>query len=70
LIKLLLHLLSKLNLLIQRLGVSMYIDSIVLYGLVIVALTCIMISYVGVYAYRHITEDSDKAEQLLRNKLV
>jgi hypothetical protein len=70
LIKLLLHLLSKLNLLIQRLGVSMYIDSIVLYGLVIVALTCIMISYVGVYAYRHIKEDSDKAEQLLRNKLV
>jgi hypothetical protein len=70
LIKFLLHLLSKLNLLIQRLGVSMYIDSIVLYGLVIVALTCIMISYVGVYAYRHIKEDSDKAEQLLRNKLV
>lgn len=42
----------------------MYIDSIVLYGLVIVALTCIMISYVWVYAYKHIKEDAAKAEQM------
>lgn len=46
----------------------MYIDSIVLYGLVIVALTCIMISYVWIYAYKHIKEDSAKAEQRVNNK--
>lgn len=47
----------------------MYIDSIVLYGLVIVALTCIMISYVWVYAYKHIKEDTAKAEQGIKNKI-
>jgi len=46
----------------------MYIDSIVLYGLVIVALACIMIIYVGFYAYKHIKQDSEKAEQGLNNK--
>jgi hypothetical protein len=47
----------------------MYIDSIVLYGLVIVALTCTMITYVGVYAYKHIKEDSAKADQRVSNKV-
>lgn len=46
----------------------MYIDSIVVYGLVIVALACIMIAYVGVYAYRHIKEDSARADQGINNK--
>ena len=45
----------------------MYIDSIVLYGLVIVALTCSMITYVGVYAYKHIKEDSARADQRINN---
>lgn len=48
----------------------MYIDSIVLYGLVIVALTCIMISYVWVYAYKHIKEDSAKANKELAKKAI
>jgi len=46
----------------------MYIDSIVLYGLVIVTLTCIMITYVGFYAYKHIKEDSAKADQGIENR--
>lgn len=46
----------------------MYIDSIVLYGLVIVTLTCIMITYVGFYAYKHIKEDSARAAQGINNK--
>ena len=48
----------------------MYIDSIVLYGLVIVALTCIVITYVGVYAYQHIKEESAKVGQIGSNKSV
>lgn len=47
----------------------MYIDSIVLYGLVIVALACIMITYVGFYAYKHIKEDSAKADRGIKNKV-
>lgn len=47
----------------------MYIDSIVLYGLVIVALACIMITYVGIYAYRHIKEDSAKVEGGAKSKV-
>lgn len=45
----------------------MYIDSIVLYGLVIVTLTCSMITYVGIYVYQHIKEDSAKADQQINN---
>lgn len=36
----------------------MYLDSVVVLGLVIVTLTCAMITYVGVYAYRHIKVDT------------
>jgi H+/gluconate symporter-like permease len=50
-----------------RAEASMYIDSIVLYGLAIVALTCIMIGYVWVYAYKHIKEDTEKAEQVIKS---
>jgi len=46
----------------------MYIDSIVLYGLVIVALTCIMITYVGVYAYKHIKDECAKVDQGIEDK--
>ncbi|WP_200882884.1 hypothetical protein [Cellvibrio mixtus] len=35
----------------------MYLDSIVVLGLVIVILSCIMITYVGIYAYKHIKAD-------------
>lgn len=43
----------------------MYMDSIVAYGLVIVFLACVMITYVGIYAYKHIKADSEKAEKEL-----
>jgi hypothetical protein len=58
----------KLNLSSKNLEVPMYIDSIVLYGLVIVTLTCSMITYVGFYAYKHIKEDAAKADQGTNNK--
>lgn len=37
--------------------VNMYLDSVVVLGLVIVALSCVMITYVGIYAYKHIKAD-------------
>lgn len=48
----------------------MYMDSIVAYGLVIVALACIMITYVGIYAYKHIKEDSAKADRESSKKTI
>ncbi len=42
----------------------MYIDTVVAFGLLIVALTCIMIGYVGYYAYKHIKQDSEAADKL------
>lgn len=48
----------------------MYIDSIVLYGLVIVALSCIMITYVGVYAYKNIKEECAIVDQGGEDKTV
>lgn len=41
----------------------MYMDSYVLSGLVIVALTCVVLGYVGYYGYRHIKEDIAKSEK-------
>jgi len=38
----------------------MYMDSIVVFGLVIVAATCVVVGYVGYFAYRHIKEDVAK----------
>lgn len=60
----------KLNLSVGKVEVSMYIDSIVLYGLVIVVLTCIMITYVGVYAYKHIKDECAKVDQGIEDKAV
>lgn len=41
----------------------MYIDSVVVSGLLIVALSCTIITYVGIYAYKHIKQDSLKADK-------
>lgn len=41
----------------------MYMDGVVAYGLVIVALACVMLGYVGRFAYRHFKEDEAKAQQ-------
>ena len=41
----------------------MYIDTVVASGLIIVALVCVMATYTGVFAYKHIKQDiaaSDK----------
>ena len=41
----------------------MYIDGVVAFGLVIVVLSCVMISYVGVYVYKHIQADTESAKK-------
>jgi hypothetical protein len=38
----------------------MYIDGVVLLSLLIVVLTCVVIGYVGVFAYKHIKSESAK----------
>lgn len=35
----------------------MYLDDVVVAGLIIVTLTCVVLGYVGYYAYRKIKED-------------
>jgi hypothetical protein len=41
----------------------MYIDSYVISGLIIVALTCVVVGYVGYFGYKHIKEDMAKADK-------
>ena len=41
----------------------MYLDTVVVSGLVIIALTCAVFFYVGRFAYRRIKEDIDKADK-------
>ena len=41
----------------------MYIDTVVASGLIIVALVCVMAAYIGVFAYKHIQQDSADAEK-------
>ena len=40
----------------------MYLDTVVVSGLVIVILTCVIGAYVGRYAMRHMRQDKAKAE--------
>ena len=37
----------------------MYLDSVVIFSLVVVILTCTVVIYVGIYAWRHIKSDVD-----------
>lgn len=46
----------------------MYLDSIVVLGLAIVILSCAMITYVGIYAYKHIKADIDSHPEDAANK--
>jgi len=48
----------------------MYIDGVVVFGLVIVILTCIVITYVGFYAYKHIKDESAKFDGEISSKSV
>lgn len=41
----------------------MYLDSVVISGLVIVGLTCVVVAYVCRYAYRHFKQDSEQAKK-------
>lgn len=41
----------------------MYIDGVILFSLLMIALILWMMGYVGLYAYRHIREDTRKAEE-------
>ena len=38
----------------------MYIDGVVLLSLLIIGLTCVVVGYVGVFAYKHIKSESAK----------
>lgn len=46
----------------------MYLDSVVMLSLVIVFLTCVVVTYVGVYAYKHIKADIKAHPEDLANK--
>ena len=41
----------------------MYLDGVVVFGLVIIALTCIIVGYIARYAYKHIQQDAANAEK-------
>lgn len=40
----------------------MYLDGVVILSLVIVLLTCAIVIYVGIYAYKHIQTDMTEAD--------
>ncbi len=41
----------------------MYLDTVVVSGLVIVALVCVMATYIGIFAYKHIKQDIAESEK-------
>lgn len=46
----------------------MYLDSVVVLGLIIIILSCVMIIYVGIYAYKHIKADIASHPEEVVNK--
>ncbi|TQV78214.1 DUF3149 domain-containing protein [Exilibacterium tricleocarpae] len=40
----------------------MYLDTVVVSGLVVVILTCVIVAWVGRYALRHMREDKPEAD--------
>ncbi len=47
----------------------MYLDFVVVSGLLIVVLSCVMITYVGIYAYKHIKADIASHPEDAANKM-
>lgn len=45
----------------------MYLDTVVISGLIIVALVCVMATYISIYAYKHIQQDIAKSEKKARD---
>lgn len=41
----------------------MWTDDVVVLSLIILAVTCIIMGYFGVFAYRHIKEDTENANK-------
>ncbi len=41
----------------------MYMDGVILYSLIGIAMTCGILVYLGRYAYRHIKADTEKAKK-------
>jgi hypothetical protein len=41
----------------------MYIDTVVVSGLIIVACVCVMAAYIGIFAYKHIKQDIAASEK-------
>ncbi len=48
----------------------MYVDSVVVLGLLIIILSCAMIIYVGIYAYKHIKADVTSHPEEAANKVL
>jgi flagellar basal body-associated protein FliL len=45
----------------------MYIDGVILFSLLMIALIIWMMAYVGIYFFRHIKQDSEKAKKKIDN---
>ena len=48
---------------VYKFEMGMYIDTVVVSGLVIVVLVCVMAAYIGVFAYKHIKQDVAASEK-------
>ncbi len=46
----------------------MYIDGVILFSLLMIALILVMMGYIGWYFYRHIKIDSAKADKAIPNR--
>ncbi len=46
----------------------MYIDGVILFSLLMIALILVMMGYIGWYFYRHIKLDSAKEDKIVRNR--
>ena len=46
----------------------MYIDTVVASGIAIMVLTCVMVTYVAIFAYKHIKQDSEKFDKQQQDK--
>jgi flagellar basal body-associated protein FliL len=47
----------------NNLEVLMYIDGVILFSLLMIALILWMMAYVGIYFFRHIKQDTEKQEK-------
>lgn len=46
----------------------MYIDSVVVLSLIVVVVTCVIVTYIGYHAYKHIKADTLAFDRAMTNK--